>query len=97
MKPVAPLMTLALALLAAATPSAQAGKNAEANPVSNQRAKAAARAEGVMTGQKVSEPRKGGYHVGSDTRYQPSKRDASVTKKWGGKGPDGRYRHEDKR
>lgn len=50
-----------------------------------------------MTGKKVEEPKKGGYHVGPEIRFQPSKKDATVVKKSGGKGPDGKYREEERR
>lgn len=95
MKNLAVIVSISAFLLAPQI--SHAGKNSKANPVSNQRAKTAARAEGIMTGQKVDEPRKGGYHVGPGTRYQPSKKDASVVKKSGGKGPNGKYHEEDRR
>ncbi|MDD5191402.1 MAG: hypothetical protein PHE50_10255 [Dehalococcoidales bacterium] len=76
---------------------AHAGKNAKANPVSNIRASTAAKVTAIVEKKKVSQPKKGGYHVGSDTRYQPSKKDASVTKLSGGKGSDGKYRSVEKR
>lgn len=74
-----------------------AGKNANANAVSNTRAKTAARAEGIVDEKPVTEPKKGGYHVGPDTRYQPSKKDESVVKKSGGKDLSGKYREENRR
>lgn len=77
--------------------SAYAGKNSTANAVSNTRAKTAARAEGIVEQKPVTEPKKGGYHVGPDTRYQPSKKDGSVVKKSGGKNIEGKYREEDRR
>ena len=52
-----------------------AGKNNNANPVSNTRARTVANVQGIIEQKPVTEPRKGGYHVGPDTRYQPSKKD----------------------
>lgn len=86
------VVTLTVAALFAANNFAYGAKNSEANKVSNTRAKTAARAESVVEKKPVSEPQKGGYHVGADTRYQPSKRDESVTKLSGGKDKHGKYK-----
>lgn len=69
-----------------------AKKNGKTHSFSNHRALTAGKVESILTGKKFDSPRKGGYHVGSDVRYQPHTKDYEYSRFSGGKTAKGEYK-----